>query len=74
MQKLCLKHLGKKKGGLKCVGKDADGKRRGENFSEIIISNSKKVYWIDAVGELAEGIISQLQRKDLYPVQFVCNQ
>lgn len=39
----------------------------------LFITNSNKVFWIDKVEDLAEKIIPQLPRKDLYLVQ-ICLQ
>lgn len=39
----------------------------------LFITNSNKVFWVDKVEELAEEIIPQLPRKDLYLVQ-ICLQ
>lgn len=39
----------------------------------LFITNSNKVFWVDEVEELAEKIIPQLPRKDLYLVQ-ICLQ
>ncbi|MEJ7677309.1 MAG: hypothetical protein WKG06_05425 [Segetibacter sp.] len=39
----------------------------------LFITNSDKVFWVDDVEELAEEIMPQLPRKDLYLVQ-ICLQ